>query len=263
ELWLAWTENPADPQGRQLDKFKRDAMRTLEAAGSRLAAAPALTPYLARMQQGLEAMRGFMFGAKGERVREARDNLVKKGQKGRNGVKYLEPSPAPIVLSGVPDLRVYVLGPPRAPKLRGLTESTAEMYGMAGSRVAPLAAALGLSPDPGGEALNGSPFDPTLGRSLSELLDPEKAAWNSDDLLRFFQEHYARLTPVEFGQAQGGEGDDDQSWRRIDADWLGVSSDVAIQLDSKTNNSSLVLAFEFADNGRVLLFAADAQVGNW
>src|SRR5262249_10277355 len=24
ELWLAWTENPADPQGRQLDKFKRD-----------------------------------------------------------------------------------------------------------------------------------------------------------------------------------------------------------------------------------------------
>ena len=36
-----------------------------------------------------------------------------------------------------------------------------------------------------------------------------------------------------------------------------------MQLDSRTNNTSLVLAFEFIDSGRVLLFAADAQVGNW
>jgi hypothetical protein len=147
QVWLAWTENPADPQGRQLDKFKRDTMRALEAVGSRLAAAPALTPYLAGMQEGLEAMRGFVFGAKGERVRDARDNLVMKGQKGRNGVKYLEPSSAPVVFSNVPDLRVYVLGPPREPALLGLTDRAAEMYGMAGSGVAPLAAALGLSPD--------------------------------------------------------------------------------------------------------------------
>src|SRR5262249_23286413 len=33
--------------------------------------------------------------------------------------------------------------------------------------------------------------------------------------------------------------------------------------DKYTNNSSLVLAFELTDSGRVLLFAADAQVGNW
>src|SRR6266699_2202355 len=33
-------------------------------------------------------------------------------------------------------------------------------------------------------------------------------------------------------------------------------------LDSMTNNTSLVLAIELAD-GDVLLFAADAQVGNW
>jgi hypothetical protein len=263
EVWLAWTENPADPQGRQLDKFKRDTMRALEAVGSRLAAAPALTPYLAGMQEGLEAMRGFVFGAKGERVRDARDNLVKKGQKGRNGVKYLEPSSGPVVFPNVPDLRVYVLGPPREPALLGLTDSAAEMYGMAGSGVAPLAAALGLSPDTEGEALDGTPFDPTLGRSPSALLDPETAARVSPDLVRFFQDHYAGPSPIEPNRAEGRDCNTDQSWRRIDSDWLGVSADLAIQLDSKTNNSSLVLAFEFADNGRVLLFAADAQVGNW
>ena len=54
-----------------------------------------------------------------------------------------------------------------------------------------------------------------------------------------------------------------ESWRRIDHDWLGVSADLAIQIDQRTNNSSLVLAFEFLDTGRVMLFVGDAQVGNW
>jgi hypothetical protein len=53
----------------------------------------------------------------------------------------------------------------------------------------------------------------------------------------------------------------DQSWRRIDGDWLDISSSLALQLDSATNNTSLVLAIELG-NGKVLLFAADAQVGN-
>ena len=55
----------------------------------------------------------------------------------------------------------------------------------------------------------------------------------------------------------------DQSWRRIDSDWLElVRRTMALQLDSATNNTSLALAIQTED-GRVLLFAADAQVGNW
>src|ERR1019366_9567288 len=54
----------------------------------------------------------------------------------------------------------------------------------------------------------------------------------------------------------------DQSWRRIDGSWLDASSSLALQLDSATNNTSVVLAFEL-DRGDVMLFAADAQVGNW
>lgn len=52
-------------------------------------------------------------------------------------------------------------------------------------------------------------------------------------------------------------------WRRIDTDWLGVASEMALQMDSYTNNTSLALAIELVGTGKVLLFPADAQVGNW
>ena len=54
----------------------------------------------------------------------------------------------------------------------------------------------------------------------------------------------------------------DQCWRSISTDWLAASSTMALQLDSATNNTSLVLAIELG-NQDVLLFVADAQVGNW
>ena len=52
-------------------------------------------------------------------------------------------------------------------------------------------------------------------------------------------------------------------WRRIDGTALAGAAEFALQLDSDTNNTSLVLAFECPAAGEVLLFAADAQVGNW
>ena len=59
-----------------------------------------------------------------------------------------------------------------------------------------------------------------------------------------------------------GPGGDAPAWRRIDAAWLDGASELALALDSATNNTSLVLAIELA-GADVLLFAADAQVGNW
>jgi hypothetical protein len=52
-------------------------------------------------------------------------------------------------------------------------------------------------------------------------------------------------------------------WRRIDDDWTSQAESLALYLDTFTNNSSLVLAIELADSRKVLLFAADAQTGNW
>jgi len=55
----------------------------------------------------------------------------------------------------------------------------------------------------------------------------------------------------------------DVDWRRIELDWTAAVETLALNLDSHTNNTCLVIAFELVKSGRVLLFAADAQVGNW
>jgi hypothetical protein len=54
-----------------------------------------------------------------------------------------------------------------------------------------------------------------------------------------------------------------ESWRKIDEDWLKQAERLALWLDSYTNNSSMVLAFELVKSGKVLLFVGDAQTGNW
>jgi hypothetical protein len=72
--------------------------------------------------------------------------------------------------------------------------------------------------------------------------------------LDFFKQRYWGTGP-----AVGG---DDQSWRRIDTAWVEGAPGLALQLDGETNNTSLVLAIELADQD-VLLFAADAQIGSW
>ncbi len=59
-----------------------------------------------------------------------------------------------------------------------------------------------------------------------------------------------------------GPGDEAPAWRSVDDAWLDSSSELALALDGATNNTSLVLAIELA-GGDVLLFAGDAQVGNW
>jgi len=53
------------------------------------------------------------------------------------------------------------------------------------------------------------------------------------------------------------------AWRRIDSDWANPSIQMALAMNNDTNNASLVLAFELSKGGKVLLFAADAQAGNW
>ena len=71
----------------------------------------------------------------------------------------------------------------------------------------------------------------------------------------FINEHY-------YGQGAANP-EADLTWRRIDEAWLGSAGQLALALDNATNNTSLALAIELIDSGKVLLFPADAQVGNW
>ncbi|MBC7923419.1 MAG: hypothetical protein H7Z75_20265 [Ferruginibacter sp.] len=64
-------------------------------------------------------------------------------------------------------------------------------------------------------------------------------------------------------------GDEDNQIRRIDFEWLRASQSLALNLNTHTNNTSLVLAIELdqidpvTNKKPVLLFPGDAQLGNW
>ena len=91
---------------------------------------------------------------------------------------------------------------------------------------------------------NGRPVDPS---SVAIGLFGRQFNWGRIE--DFFANHYFT----------------EDSWRRIDGEWLGSAAELALAIQSYTNNTSLVLALELGDPGKgdVLLFAGDAQVGNW
>lgn len=255
EVWMAWTENARDPQAREFDQFKGKALSALQRASLRLDGMRALDANMSSVRNGLQALLGFQFGAKGEKVRTARDAGAALNTE---GVKYLEPSAQALQPDGLANLRIYVLGPPRDTSYFSIRERTSEMYA-ATAAAASLDQALG--PDDICAADTLAPFDPNLGLALDDAMGSGQITDGDDAALRrLVRDVYA----ADGGAvAAGAKPTTDQRWRRIDGDWLGASADLAMQLDDRTNNSSLVLAFEFVDSGRVLLFAADAQIGNW
>ena len=258
EVWLAWTENPADKQARALDKFKGEGLAAVAVAATRMRA----EPRLAALADGLDALLGFNFGIKGERSRDARDAVVALAP---GNVRYLEPGGVAPLPAGL-GVTAYILGPPRDAKLLGVLDSAADMYGVADSlnaSFAIIAGDLGVEQDPG------APFDETEGVTLSSLAEAHARAHSVE---AFVRDHYSGRVPRDLLPPVAPSDPDppsrDQSWRRIDGDWLGAAADLALQLDSRTNNTSLVLAFDLGGGtpttgGDVLLFAADAQIGNW
>jgi beta-lactamase superfamily II metal-dependent hydrolase len=259
EVWLGWTENAADPQARELDKFKGAAIQALQGASRLLERAQGLSSYLANVQQGLHAVLEFNLGAKGEKVRAARDAAIKLAPSS-DKVRFLEPKDSPFELPVAPRIRVYVLGPPRDKALIGVTDRPGETYGINHFGLAPIVLGLNNAFDSSDDSCNDetAPFDPNEGFDLDEILagtDAPAQFTNKEELK-------ARARTLELMRARYTDAAG-EPWRRIDHDWLGVSADLAIQIDQRTNNSSLVLAFEFLDTGRVMLFVGDAQVGNW
>jgi hypothetical protein len=273
EVWMAWTENPDDPQSRELDKFKSGALTALHQASQQLDQLTGLGPHLSAVQCGLQALLGFNFGAKGERVRSARDAAASLAKR-----RYLEPKSPPISPPGIAkSVRIYVLGPPRDAAMLGLTERQSEMYGLGVADGWPIARALGNAfAINKGTLLTGddatAPFDTPEGSDLSVVRSVKAASSTNKQVqtaAQFVHDFYDGPAEISLAakkrlkQQAPDPNEIDQSWRRIDHDWLGVSADLAMQLDDRTNNSSLVLAFEFFDTKRVMLFVGDAQVGNW
>jgi hypothetical protein len=240
ELWLAWTEDPNDALATKLRREREAALTALRLSASRLHFAGEND-----VADTIEGLIGFFGAAKGKSTKDALAAVRRK----IGSPRYCRPSDKPVEASEL-GLRFYVLGPPHNEKLIRKTRPSKvdpETYGLnlaLDNFQANVALALGISDT-----------DATDGDDTPALDWPDRDAPFST--LHAIPEQVAR--EMDFFK-RGYWGSED--WRRVDAAWLGGAEQLALQLDSATNNTSLVLAIELAD-GDVLLFVGDAQVGNW
>jgi hypothetical protein len=254
-VWFAWTENPEDQLAKDLVKSSRDLGAALAGASAALDA-PGMSDGARAIGRDVRSLLGF-FGEDDDAPLGATDfaETVDAALKfvGHDlGVepRYLMPGEGPLEEDWLPGFRFYVLGPPHdAAALKDCgDDGSAELYHALGGLRAGAAYqrsgqdmtsyARGLGAGQASAAfVREWPFDPRLCYAQD---DPRVRQWFGDS-------YYAAP----------------EAWRNVDEDWLGVASDLALQLDSLTNNTSLVLAIERIADGKVLLFPADAQEGNW
>ncbi len=224
-VWVAWTEAPGQSILKEKRAIARDAIRC---ALSRWNGSPA-----ADQQAFGEAVAPLLaFSESTDQAMEAALKLAKPD--------FLKPG-AVLEPDWLPGVRVHVLGPPQKPGAihDEDVDPSRDMYGgrdaLAAANVGSVAAFAAAAGANGGFDQY-APFDRHLRWDAAEW----EKRWK--------------------GLAESYNGD---AARKIDRDWLNAAAEMALQIDSDTNNTSLVLAFELGEGGPVLLFVGDAQIGNW
>ena len=273
QTWFAWTEDPEDDVANDLRRKFKDKLLGLIGARNSLAAAGDV-----KQAERLDDFISFEFGgdddaafgpaqmtamlgaAGGGSANKKSMNLFKELS---NDIRYLRPHEEILTLPGAANTRVFVLGPPKDPDLLKTLdpEGDEEFHGLA---LASASAGNYFAAAARGDAKGGGkpPFaNRYVIANKKALRDRPHGAffrsfYGSDDIAP----GYAPLVSCARGE---DEAVDNPPWRRIDTEWLYSSEQLALDMNGQTNNSSLVLAFELGKGGKVLLFAADAQRGNW
>lgn len=260
EVWVAWTEDPHDDLAARLKTELGKAKKALALSADALKLAgdtstPDMLSDIAAFGAAESTGTTRAFGAAADTSTTGAFDKA-KAMAAPKTPRMWRPTDDPFEIPGA-NARIYALGPPHDPVLiRKINPSTKspETYGLAmnglGAMPFGVLSALALAEDP----TNSQPFHermtvPFAADGKLKSLRDRGPDGPGDRLAEFFEQHYF----------DGGD------WRRIDGDWLGVASELALALQSYTNNTSFVLALELGDAGKgdVLLFAADAQVGNW
>lgn len=263
EAWLAWTEDPNDDVANELRRRHKDQLLGLLGAQRRLAAAGGDR---ARMLEALLTLElgddgtdaSFAAAAKDPASSTNKQSIKLIKDKAGAAVRYIRPHGQVMTISGSEaGVRVYALGPPRdANLLADEDPQGAEAFpghGFVGAGGSFLAAAMAANEE---SAMASQPFMTRFGVPLTTALTDETFD-------PFFREHYGVAMESPRDEDPDKEPVGNPAWRRIDHDWLGSAEDLALALNRGINNTSLVLAFELVRSGKVLLFAADAQRGNW
>ena len=251
QVWLAWTENPADRLAQKIAKQKKDLaaalVQTSQALTGRTASAESRAVGLAvRDVLGFGGDVEAGSAAFAETINDAM-SFVRTGLASRT--RYFKPGDGPVMAEPwLKGFRIYVLGPPLAENALADIGShgSPDLYGLAGSLGA--GAALRASGRTTRDYLAGADAGDRAAFEASQPFDPRfRVEQESSRARQAFPGYFARAA----------------AWRSVDDDWMHMASDLALQLDGATNNTSLALAIERIGDGRVLVLPADAQQGNW
>jgi len=249
QVWLSWLDNPADKKAQKIGEDYNNLLLALHAA--RAALRPSLKgsrasrPLASRSFEILDDILGF-YGASNGQPPELPAKAVKILKEiGNTKPEYLKPGRT-LNMPGTPPgtVLVHVLGPPRKDD---------DLY----------------RKDP----RQGESYDHSLASAnllASRFLEASRTHGRlstRDEQDYPFNQRYKRTGASSRSSALKAlikryEARHD-AWRTIDDDWLQQAESLALWIDTFTNNSSLVLAIELVESSKVLLFAADAQTGNW
>ena len=265
EAWMAWTEDPKDELAKDIREKRSKGLEALkalvepearpaavslamkgdEAAEDHILSISQLLQFYGDIELPKKGEMGFgaSAGSPAPRVpkdppRSCRDVFDWLRKMAGGNVKYLYPGQQ--VRLGVGDrLTANVLGPPRTRKRllqMDPTKGASEVYLAGRDEIRALRSTLALhEQDPNvSSPLSTFPFANRFRRPIND---------RSDEVSRLYYE-------------------DPLSDRRIDGEWLGTAEALALKIDGDVNNTSVALAIE-GPAGDVLLFPADAQVGNW
>jgi hypothetical protein len=271
QIWLAWTEDPQDAEAVTINSRLREGAAALQIAATRLhnveaaevrqfrglglssSVAAARTAFNSALNDvlgyyGVAVARktsasGIKYKPNGKisvETEVAMTNVIKLGKKG--GISYLNPGTKVEQHHLPPGVNAYVLGPPRSSLINQMNPSKGsakETYlgidhtGLTGF----IDGVLQMGASPKSNAQPEGPFGNGLGLTPGQ----------------------AKSTPY-FKQTYFAKS---ESYRQIEHTWLDVVSQFSLQLDGAINNTSLVIAIELEESGKVLLFPGDAQVGSW
>lgn len=258
-VWMGWTENYDDPEVKEMDKVKKIYLQALNVAAGQLEAAK---PKLAASIKSIlrfSVDEDHVFAADGDEngydpesssPSTNRETMLWLKHHGTS-LKYCTPGGTPQTCEGIEDVNFYVMGPPTLEK-KGRLKKSAPSKGKNKETY-----------------LTGEVSDGHLKFAI-DIIKGDKNSSNDaiEDYLdsglekqALFAERYVSSDSSLAVVTCYAQPEND--WRKIDDIYLDMASSLAIKLDTHTNNSSLVLAIELGDNGKVLLFPGDAQVGNW
>lgn len=254
-VWQAWTEDASDALAQQTAKYKGDLLNTVALVANAMGQTDSTHPMHDTLVGLLDFVGDASTGGTGllgaALAKTVHDAMAYVTTRAGDAVEFLSPGTV-LEPNWLPGIRVYVLGPPRDPAaLKNMGEhGSPDLY-----EFGAIARDLSDTVTFRLAAIGSREYKKTLAPPEQELFD---RSLPFDPRYRVESPSSAQVASQYSLYFQA-----DEAWRRIDHDWLDTGSNLALQLDSFTNNTSLALAFEIVASRRVLLFPADAQLGNW